>query len=140
VQGLTSFQASKYKTSSSLGDVLQILKLLYDNQQIGESVSEEMLSHQLPWLTPIEWEYHYKVLQEAKLVTLQSEGDVLLSRDLHRYTFAQLYNACFPNALLLNLAGEEPWKQHVDELFEQGVDTMQKTWQVPLSDIFQHLS
>ena len=136
MQVLTSYKVSKYKTTSSLEDVLLILKLLYENQQKGEGVSEDLLSKHMPWLTPLDWEFHYKVLQEAKLVTLQSEGDVLLSRDLHHYTFAQLYHACFPQALMLNIKGEEGWKLHVNGLFEDGVDKMQAAWNVPLSKVF----
>lgn len=136
VQALSSYKVSKNKTTSSLGDVLLILKLLFDNQQRGESVSEELLSQQMPWLTPLEWEFHYKVLQEAKLVTLQSEGDVLLSRDLHHYTFAQLYRACFPQALSLNLHGDELWKDQANCLFGEGIDTVQEAWKVPLSTMF----
>ncbi len=136
VQALTSYKVSKYKTTSSLGDILLILKLLYENQQKGESVSEGLLSKNMPWLTPLDWEFHYKVLQEAKLVTLQSEGDVLLSRDLHHYTFAQLYNACFPQALMLNLKGDDGWKLRANGLFGDGVETMQAAWDVPLSTIF----
>ena len=136
VQALTSYKISKNKSTSSMGDILLILKLLYENQQNGESVSEDLLSKNMPWLTPLDWEFHYKVLQEAKLVTLQSEGDVLLSRDLHHYTFAQLYRACFPQALMLNLKGEDDWKLRVNGLFDDGVDTMQAAWDVPLSKVF----
>jgi len=137
VQGLTSYKVSKYKTASSLGDILQILKLLYDNQQCGVSVSEESLGKKLPWLTPVEWEHHYGVLLRAKLVTLQSEGRVLLSRDLHHYTFAELYDACFSQAFVLGLSGSELWEQGVNELFGRGVDVMQEMWNVPLATMFQ---
>ncbi|OUS29263.1 hypothetical protein A9Q99_09120 [Gammaproteobacteria bacterium 45_16_T64] len=137
VQALTSYKVSMHKTASSLGDILQILKLLYENQQMGNSMSEEALINQMPWLTPLEWEYHYKSLQEAKLVTLQSEGDVLLSRDLHCYTFAQLYRSCFPGALSLNLKGEDYWKENLNDKFNDGVDQLLEAWQVPLSEVFE---
>ena len=136
VQGLSSYPSALKYSRSTLGNALAILKVLFDRHQQGGTLSEEELLKLLPNLSGESWEWYYQMLNKQRLVTMHSDDGILLARDLHTYSFADLYCSLFPNAFELDLQGSDLWQKEALSLFDEGVSHLQHAWRVPLATLF----
>ncbi len=137
VQGLTNFKISKMRSESSLGNLLSILQQLYIQQSNGVMAEEAELLKRMPWLTAHDWEIYTDKLASANLVYKHGEGEISLTRDLHKYTLAQLFRDCFSDTLALDLQDIGPWQRRVHKLHQQGIDRCLGHWQLNLAELFE---
>lgn len=137
VQALTNFNVNKSRSASSLGNLLSILHQLYVLQSSGEMAEETELLRRMPWLTAHDWEVYTQKLADANLVHKHAEGEISLTRDLHKYTLAQLFQDCFRDTLELDLQDVGAWQRRVLKLHEQGVDRCLGHWQINLAELFE---
>lgn len=137
VQALTNFKINKSRSESSLGNLLAILQQLYIQQSGGEIAEEGELLKRMPWLTGAEWETCTDKLVAARLVYRHGEGEISLTRDLHKYSLAQLFADCFSDTLALDIHGEQPWQRRLRKLHEQGIDRCLSHWQISLAELFE---
>ncbi|MCG8672735.1 MAG: YihY family inner membrane protein, partial [Pseudomonadales bacterium] len=96
VQALTNYRVSLRRSNSSLGQVLDILYLLFLNQKQGVSCSESALLKQLPGLSIDGWEYYKHRLQLNKLIAMTDDGELILSRNLQHLTLFNLFEVLNP--------------------------------------------
>lgn len=137
VQALTNFNISKSRAASSLGNILSILQQLYQLQSSGQMVEATDMLRRMPWLAAEEWEVYTDKLAKANLIYMHGEGEISLTRDLHKYSLAQLYSDCFGDILSLDLQGAGAWQRRVQKLHQQGVDRCLGVWQVSLAELFE---
>ena len=137
VQALTNFKTGKTQSKSSLGISLSILEVLYRNQAIGSVEDETRLLQNMPWITGSQWETCMDMLTALQLVSRVPDGNVSLSRDLHKYTLAQLFQDSFGDAIELDLENDSPWQQKVIEIYGTGLDQCYQQWQLPLAELFE---
>lgn len=138
VQALTNFKISKAGSSaSSLGNLLNILHRLYRMQSNGQLAEATELQQQMPWLSTQEWTDYTDKLSRANLVYKHGEGEISLTRDLHKYTLAQLFSDCFDETLALDLQSAGPWQQRVQALHRQGIECFEAQWQISLAELFE---
>ncbi len=137
VQALTNFKTGKTQSKSSLGISLSILEVLYRNQASGSVEDETRLLQNMPWITGSQWETCMDMLTALQLVSRVPDGNVSLSRDLHKYTLAQLFQDSFGDAIELDLENDSPWQQKVIEIYGTGLDQCYQQWQLPLAELFE---
>ena len=137
VKALSSYRLSLHQSESSFADVLQIVSILYAHQKDGTTLSEEALNKMMPWLHPQDWSHYLDMLQGANVVMAYKQGDVVLTRDLNRYTFADLYATCFPDVWQMDFKGEQSWQVDATGVFEAGLGRLKTEWEVPLADVFE---
>lgn len=137
VQALTNFKIDKTRSESSLGNLLAILQQLYTLQSSGQMADEADMLKRMPWLTNAEWETYTDKLVAAHLVYRHGEGEISLTRDLHKYSLAQLFADCFSDTLALDIHGDEPWQRRLRKLHEQGIDRCLGHWQISLAELFE---
>ena len=136
VQALTNYRVSLRQSRSNLGQVLDILYLLYLNQKEGCSYKESVLLKKLPGLGMDAWENYKFALQNHRLIATTDDGEFILSRNLRHLTMYDLFQILNPNALVLEAPASVTWKALAQSRFDQGVSELQKTWCIPLSDLF----
>ncbi|HVK98860.1 MAG TPA: YihY family inner membrane protein [Dongiaceae bacterium] len=137
VQALTHFKNRHEKSESSLGNLLSILHQLYRQQIEGRMADEVELLQRMPWISHEEWETYGSLLVKAQLVSRTAEGEIMLIRDLHQYTLAQLFQACFGAALELDLHVEgEGWQHRVQALHAEGINRLLSNWNLDLASLF----
>lgn len=138
VQAMTNFKVEKnHSSSSSLGDLLGILETLYRHQSKGNLVQEVNMLQTMPWISSAEWENYLTTLKKIPLVCANGEGELVLSRDLHKYTLAQLFRDCFGDAIKMDLQDSgEPWRQKAQHLYDQGVGQCFDNWTINLAELF----
>ena len=137
VQAMTNFKAGKTKSQSSLGVVLSVLEVLYRRQAGGQVEDETKLLENMPWVSGSQWENCMHTLTQLNLVSRTPEGGVSLSRDLHKYTLAQLFEDCFGSTIELDLQTHSAWQSKALELYGQGLGQCLDQWQVPLAELFE---
>lgn len=137
VQALTNFQINKARSASSLGNLLSILQQVYRQQSSGQMLEATELLRKMPWLTAQEWEDYTDRLVQAKLLYKHAEGEISLTRDLHKYTLAQLFSDCFGDTLKLDLQDAGPWQRRVQKLHQQGIERCLGHWQINLAELFE---
>lgn len=136
VQAMTSFKVNKQRSTSSLGNLLSILENLYRLQGRGEVIDEVVLLQKMPWVSNREWEYYTDTLINVQLIHRNGEGDIALTRDLHKYTFAQLFRDCFGDTIKLDLQSQEGWQGVISNLYQGSLEHCMERWQVPLAELF----
>lgn len=136
VQALTNFKVNKQRSTSSLGNLLAILESLYRLQDRGEMIEEVDLLQRMPWISSREWEYYTDTLITVPLIHRSGDGQVSLTRDLHKYTLAQLFQDCFGETVKLDLHSEDGWQGRVSKLYKNGLNNCLKDWEIPLSQLF----
>jgi membrane protein len=136
-QALSSYRLRVRLNVSTLGVALSILQLLHNCHRRGEMLDEADLLQQVPGLTSESWEQYYQLLNRARLVALNAQGEVLLSRDLRLYSFADLYCLLHPKAFEIEMQAEAIWQQRVLTLFDQGVVHLRQHWNIPLASLFE---
>lgn len=136
VQALTNYRMSMRQSKSSLGQVLDILYLLYLNQKEGGSYKEAVLLKQLPALSIDAWESYKYAMQQHKLIATTDEGNIILSRNLQHLSLYELFQVLNPNALVLEAPTSVAWHSVAQTRFDQGVGELQKAWDIPLSELF----
>lgn len=137
VQAITNFKINKQRAGSSLGNLLSILDVLYRAQSQGELEDEMNLLQRMPWISTKEWESFTDTLVSVGLVHRNGEGAIGLSRDLHKYTLAQLFSDCYGASVSLDFQSEEGWQGQVMRLYRNGLDRCLKDWEIPLSSLFE---
>ncbi|MEE2732804.1 MAG: YihY family inner membrane protein [Pseudomonadota bacterium] len=136
VQALTNFKVNKQRSASSMGNLLAILESLYRLQGRGETIEEVDLLQKMPWISSREWEYYTDTLIQVLLIHRSGEGQISLTRDLHKYTLAQLFQDCFGETVSLDLHSDEGWQSRVSRLYKSGLDNCLSSWEIPLSELF----
>lgn len=136
VQAMTNFKVGKLQSHSSLGNLLSILEVLYRDQGKGEVADESKLLEGMPWILGSQWEYYMDTLVGIHLVSRNSEGGITLSRDLHKYSLAHLFEDCFGKTIELDLRSKEPWQQKLIEIYGAGMQSCTEQWQIPLAQLF----
>lgn len=136
VQALTNFKVNKQRSASSMGNLLAILESLYRLQGRGETIEEVDLLQKMPWISSREWEYYTDTLIQVLLIHRSGEGQISLTRDLHKYTLAQLFQDCFGETVSLDLHSDEGWQGRISRLYKNGLDNCLSSWEIPLSELF----
>jgi membrane protein len=136
VQAMTNFKSNKQRSTSSLGNLLAILETLYHMQGKGKVIDEMLLLQKMPWISSREWESYTDTLINVKLIHRNGEGDISLTRDLHKYTLAQLFTDCFGDVIKLDLQQQDGWQGRVSELYQRGMSQCMDGWQLTLADLF----
>ena len=136
VQAMTNFKVNKQKSTSSMGNLLAILETLYRLQGRGELMDEVILLQKMPWISSREWEFYTDTLISIPLIHRNGEGEISLTRDLHKYTLAQLFRDCFGEIVKLDLQSKEGWQGRVSELYQSTFDKCLEEWDIPLSELF----
>ena len=136
VQAMTNFKVNKQKSTSSMGNLLAILETLYRLQGRGELMDEVILLQKMPWISSREWEFYTDTLISIPLIHRNGEGEISLTRDLHKYTLAQLFRDCFGETVKLDLQSKEGWQGRVSELYQSTFDKCLEEWDIPLSELF----
>lgn len=137
VQALTHFKNRREQSKSSLGSLLSILCQLYRQQGRGMVEDEVKLLERMPWISHEDWETYSDLLEQARLVNRDGDGQIALTRDLHKYTLAQLFDDCFGSVLELDLQGSNGWQRRVLALHREGVDHCMTHWQLDLAALFE---
>ncbi|MCP5013989.1 MAG: YihY family inner membrane protein [Ketobacter sp.] len=136
VQAMTSFQVDKKRSTSSLGNLLAVLETLYRLQGKGEVIDEVVLLQKMPWVSNREWEAYTDTLINVQLIHRNGEGEIALTRDLHKYSLAQLFCDCFGDTIKLDLQSNEGWQGRVNKLYKDGMDTCLSGWEIPLAELY----
>ncbi|MAR91248.1 MAG: ribonuclease [Pseudomonadales bacterium] len=136
VQGFTNFKVNKQRSTSSLGNLLTILEALYREQARGAIVDEVAMLQSMPWISSRDWEYYTDILIQGQLAHRNGEGDIALSRDLHKYTLAQLFRDCFGDTIKLDLNTEGGWQERISRLYRDNLNACIEQWNIPLADLF----
>ncbi len=137
VQALTHYKNRREQSKSSLGNLLAILCQLYRLQCRGAVEDEVKLLERMPWISHEDWENYSDLLERTHLVHRNGEGQITLTRDLHKYTLAQLFSDCFGVVLELDLQGSNGWQRKVLALHREGVDHCLGHWQLDLASLFE---
>ncbi len=91
---LTVSRLNKYRANEPhLYTLLAVLHRLWQAQEQGVPVSDQVLLKEIPGLDQGRWDDYVQLLQEAGLVRRTEGGQYLLSRDLNRYTLLDLQKA-----------------------------------------------
>jgi len=136
VQAMTSFKVDKKRSTSSLGNLLAVLETLYRLQGKGEVIDEVVLLQKMPWVSNREWEAYTDTLINVQLIHRNGEGEIALTRDLHKYSLAQLFRDCFGDTIKLDLQRNEGWQGRVNKLYKDGMDSCLKGWEIPLAELY----
>ncbi|WP_158643610.1 YihY family inner membrane protein [Ketobacter alkanivorans] len=136
VQAMTSFQVDKKRSTSSLGNLLAVLETLYRLQGKGEVIDEVVLLQKMPWVSNREWEAYTDTLINVQLIHRNGEGEIALTRDLHKYSLAQLFRDCFGDTIKMDLQSNEGWQGRVNKLYKDGMDTCLSGWDIPLAELY----
>lgn len=136
VQAMTSFQVDKKRSTSSLGNLLAVLETLYRLQGKGEVIDEVVLLQKMPWVSNREWEAYTDTLINVQLIHRNGEGEIALTRDLHKYSLAQLFRDCFGDTIKLDLQSNEGWQGRVNKLYKDGMDACLSGWEIPLAELY----
>ena len=139
VQAMTNFKVNKQRSTSSLGNLLAILESLYRLQGRGEMIEEVDLLQGMPWISSREWENYTDTLINVPLIHRSGEGQISLTRDLHKYTLAQLFRDCFGDTVKLDLHREDGWQGKVSKLYKSGLEDCLNNWEIPLSELFDEV-
>ncbi len=133
---MTNFKVNKQRSGSSMGNLLSILETLYRLQSRGEMMEEVDLLQKMPWISSREWEYYTDTLIQVPLIHRSGEGEISLTRDLHKYTLAQLFRDCFGETVKLDLQGQEGWQGKISRLYHDGLEGCLQDWEIPLAELF----
>jgi len=136
VQAMTSFQVDKKRSTSSLGNLLAVLETLYRLQGKGEVIDEVVLLQKMPWVSNREWEAYTDTLINVQLIHRNGEGEIALTRDLHKYSLAQLFRDCFGDTIKMDLQSNEGWQGRVNKLYKDGMDACLSGWDIPLAELY----
>lgn len=136
VQALTNYRVSLRRSSSTIGQVLDILHLLYENQKDGITCTESALLKRLPGLAIDSWEHYKAILHEHRLIATTDEGEFMLSRNLQHLTLFELFQLLFPNSLVFEASDQVSWQQLLQVRFQAGLTDLKRHWNVALADVF----
>lgn len=136
VQAMTSFKVDKQRSTSSLGNLLAILESLFRLQGEGKVIDEVILLQKMPWVSNREWEEYMDTLIKVQLIHRNGEGDLSLTRDLHKYSLAQLFQDCFGNTIKLDLQNTNGWQGRVNSLYRTSLDNCLQSWSISLAELF----
>ncbi len=136
VQSLKNFKVIQSRSESMLGNILMVLYVMYCQQNQGEVVDESELLEKMPWIPTGQWEQYMILLAQRNIIHQTSDGLITLTRDLHKYTFAQLFDDCFGKQLLLNLNVTQQWQESINKLYGAGFKACVSGWNIPLAEIF----
>lgn len=137
VQAMTNFKVGKTQSHSSLGNLLTVLEVLYQRQSKGEVADEVKLLESMPWISGSQWESYMDTLLAINLLSRNAEGGVSLSRDLHKYTLADLFRDCFGETIELDLQAKHPWQQEINRIYQSGLSSCTNQWDIPLAQLFE---
>lgn len=137
VQALTNYRVSLRRPHSMLGQVMDVLHLLYLYQHKGQGCSESALLTELPGLSLDDWENYKHVLQHNKLIATTDGGDMILSRSLQHLTLFGLFALLYPQALELKTSQRVPWQRTLQARFDNGIAMLEGHWDVPLAALFE---
>ena len=137
VQALTNYRVSLRRPYSALGQVMDVLHLLYSYQQKGHSCSESALLTELPGLSLDDWETYKQTLQQNHLIASTERGDMMLSRSLQHLTLFGLFAMLHPQALELKTSDHVAWQRALQERFDAGIAELSSHWDVPLATLFE---
>lgn len=136
VQALTHFKTRNERSKSTLGNLLSILCQLYRHQGEGNVVDEVDLLQRMSWISHEDWETYCDLLVRAQLASRNEEGHIMLTRDLHKYSLAQLFRDCFGEVLELDLQSGDGWQQRVLTLHAEGLNQCLTHWDLDLASLF----
>ncbi|QEQ96598.1 YihY family inner membrane protein [Neptunomonas concharum] len=125
-RALTVYQTlDEQRESSHLHTVLGVLHRLWQAQQTGNLVSDEMLLTQVVGLDQNRWDQYVQLLQEEGMICRTQQGGLLLSRDLGTLTLHELCER-LPWPLPTGGVGHQKGWQHDLDLRLDKVRTFQE--------------
>ena len=137
VQAMTNYRVSLRRSSSNLGQVLDILNLLYQNQKEGVSCEETALLKQLPGLSIEAWDSYKQALQQNNLIAITEQSELMLARNLNHLTLFGLFKILYPQAMVLETPDTLAWQKSLQHRFDQGYQALAHAWDVTLADLFE---
>ena len=136
VQALKNFRVVRSQSESTFGNVVMILRELFVQQRSGQVVDESELLEAMPWIPSDSWGDYIQLLADKKVVHQTPDGLLTLTRDLHQFTLAELFECSFGHKLEMDLPEGQEWQKSIQDLYQQGLDACVSDWNVPLAQLF----
>ncbi|WP_227431222.1 YihY family inner membrane protein [Psychrobacter sp. I-STPA6b] len=141
---LTIFETKEVYPRHPLLSLLDMLNLVYDRHQLGESVSEQELRDVLGRKELPKWYTYVNYLQENDLITVTENNNYVLKKDLKQISLWDFYCTLpYPLPIKEELDRvyknvQTPWLSTLVIHFIRTENYTKKELNIPLADIFSH--
>lgn len=141
---LTIFATKEVYPRHPLLSLLDMLNLIYDRYQDGNSTSEEELRSVLGRKELPKWFTYLNYLLDSNLVTITEKGNYVLKRDLDNITLWDFYRTLpYPLPIKDELDDmsanmDKPWLSLLIQRFKDTEQHAKNELDIPLADIFEN--
>ena len=141
---LTIFATKEVYPRHPLLSLLDMLNLIYDRYQDGNSTSEEELRSVLGRKELPKWFTYLNYLLDSNLITITENSEYVLKRDLDNITLWDFYRTLpYPLPIKDELDDvkanmDTPWLSLLIERFQDTEQHARNELDIPLSDIFEN--
>lgn len=139
---LTIFETGEVYPRHPLLSLLDMLNLVYDRYQQGESVSEQELRNVLGRKELPKWYTYINYLKDCHLIAVTDDDDYILKKDLDNITLWEFYRTLpYPLPIKDELDEmdpntKEPWLSLLSKRFIHTEDYAKQELNIPLSIVF----